>query len=45
MNADTIPTPPSLENASATGCKRSGLAGSSANPPGLPDGWSAILWQ
>ena len=35
MNADTIPTPPSLENASATGCKRSGLAGQFGQPTGF----------
>ena len=38
MNAQTISNPPSLENASAAGCKRSGFAGQFGQPTGFP-GW------
>ena len=38
MNANTISTPPSLENASAAGCKRFGLVGQFGQPTGFA-GW------
>ena len=38
MNAQTISNPPSLENASAAGCKRSGFTGQFGQPTGFA-GW------